>query len=206
MTPEMIMTHEEIIKKAPLVILDANFSQEAMEKVLEMCCVHHVPVFFEPTDPAKSVKAFKSPWQKAIKYASPNIHELRFIANSDKKGQNDPNNEHNLEDVVNECTELAKQIKAKTSISTLLVTIGEHGVLVFEGQNQVQHFKTHQAPEENVVSVSGAGDCLAAGFISGLLKGHDTTTSVEFGLRAASLSLKNTFTVPNELSMQMIQK
>ena len=199
----MIMTHEDLIKKAPLVILDANFSQKVMDKVLELCCVHQVPVFFEPTDPAKSVKAFESPFSKAIKYASPNIHELRFIANSDKKGQNDPN-EHNLEDVVNECTELAKQIKAKTSISTLIVTLGEHGALVFEGQNQVQHFKV--APEENVVSVSGAGDCLAAGFIAGLLKGHDTTTSVEFGLRAASLSLKNTFTVPNELSMQKIHK
>ena len=39
-----------------------------------------MPVFFEPTDPQKSVKALASPFATAIKYASPNIHELRFMA------------------------------------------------------------------------------------------------------------------------------
>ena len=106
-TADTIMKHENVIKKAPLVILgnlffnpllkanfchlskiilhilfivDANFSQETIDAVLELCCNHNVPVFFEPTDPHKSVKALASPFATAIKYASPNIHELRFMA------------------------------------------------------------------------------------------------------------------------------
>ena len=78
----MIKDHENVIKDSPLVILDANYSQEAIDVVLKLCCDHGVPVFFEPTDPKKSAKAMASPFVKAIKYASPNIHELRFMAHS----------------------------------------------------------------------------------------------------------------------------
>ena len=78
----MINDHENLIKDSPLVILDANYSQEAIDAVLKLCCLHEVPVFFEPTDPKKSAKAMASPFVKAIKYASPNIHELRYMAHA----------------------------------------------------------------------------------------------------------------------------
>ena len=45
----MINGHENVIKDSPLVILDANYSQEAIDAALKLCCLHEVPVFFEPT-------------------------------------------------------------------------------------------------------------------------------------------------------------
>ena len=87
----MINDHENLIKDSPLVILDANYSQEAIDAVLKLCCLHGVPVFFEPTDPKKSAKAMASPFVKAIKYASPNIHELRFMAHSGLKSEKSSN-------------------------------------------------------------------------------------------------------------------
>ena len=55
------------------------------------------------------------------------------------------------------------------------------------------------------MSVSGAGDCLAAGFIAGLLKGYDNITSVNMGLKSARLSLQSFYTVPESLSFKSIQ-
>ena len=81
---------------------------------------------------------------------------------------------------------------------------GDQGALLLEkGQIEGHHFKVR--PEENVVSVSGAGDCLAAGFIAGLLKGYDNITSVNMGLKSARLSLQSFYTVPESLSFKSIQ-
>ena len=91
----MINDHENLIKDSPLVILDANYSQEAIDAVLKLCCLHEVPVFFEPTDPKKSAKAMASPFVKAIKYASPNIHELRYMAHA-HSGLKNPKKRSNL--------------------------------------------------------------------------------------------------------------
>ena len=91
----------------------------------------------------------------------------------------------------------------RASITTLIVTLGDQGVLLLEKGCKGQHFAVK--PEQNVVSVSGAGDCLAAGFIAGLLKNYDNTTSVHMGLKAAKLSLKSIYTVPESLSFKSIQ-
>ncbi|KAK0180274.1 hypothetical protein PV327_005935 [Microctonus hyperodae] len=48
-------------------------------------------------------------------------------------------------------------------------------------------------------SVSGCGDCLAAGIISGMLKGYDELSSVSLGLRAAAISLQSFETTPATL-------
>ena len=89
-------------------------------------------------------------------------------------------------------------------LSYVASNAGDQGALLLEkGQREVHHFKVK--PEENVVSVSGAGDCLAAGFIAGLLKGYDNMTSVNMGLKSARLSLQSFYTVPESLSFKSIQ-
>lgn len=77
-TPERILQCQKHIAEASLVVLDGNFSQETIDTVLQLCLQSNIPVFFEPTDPRKAIKALKSPFAKAITYTSPNIHELRF--------------------------------------------------------------------------------------------------------------------------------
>ena len=50
------------------------------------------------------------------------------------------------------------------------------------------------------VSVSGCGDCLAAGIIVGILDGLDEANCILFGLKAAAISLKSFEAVPSTLS------
>lgn len=53
---------------------------------------------------------------------------------------------------------------------------------------------------DKIVSVSGSGDCLAAGMMCGILRGLDEERCVSLALRAAALSLKSHKTVPSTLS------
>lgn len=53
---------------------------------------------------------------------------------------------------------------------------------------------------DRIVSVSGSGDCLAAGMICGILRGLDEQSCVSLALKAAALSLKSHKTVPSTLA------
>ena len=63
-----------------MVVLDANFSSETIDCILQVCHSSQIPVFFEPTDPRKARKATQSAFASVIHFASPNIHELRTMA------------------------------------------------------------------------------------------------------------------------------
>lgn len=67
------------------------------------------------------------------------------------------------------------------------------------GALQVSHFRVPRLVREPV-SGAGAGDCLAAGFASGLLAGLDLAGCLERGFRAAELALESEDTVPSSLS------
>lgn len=60
---------------------------------------------------------------------------------------------------------------------------------------QVRHYR---APDvENLVNVSGAGDCLAAGIIAAMLRGYSEEKSIAVGLDAASAALRTGSAVPS---------
>ena len=91
--------------------------------VLKLCAESDVPVFFEPTDPRKGAKALKSPWTKAIKYTSPNIHELCNMV-----GQ-----EINASNLLNGCDALGRNLmRQMPGAAAIIITLGEHGVLLIE--------------------------------------------------------------------------
>ena len=58
----------------------------------------------------------------------------------------------------------------------------------------------------NQISVSGCGDCLAAGIIAGILNGQDEANCIAHGLKAAALSLKSFEAVPSTLSVLQLTK
>ena len=67
----------------------------------------------------------------------------------------------------------------------------------------IPSLKTQQ-PILPKLSVSGAGDCLSAGFIAGILNGKDHNEALLMGLKAARLSLLSMDTVPESLNMQNV--
>jgi pseudouridine-5'-phosphate glycosidase/pseudouridine kinase len=201
-SPAVIKFHSSIIAQASLVVLDANCTQATIDEVLHICFENCVPVFFEPTDPFKAKKALASKYAKAIKYASPNMHELRQMAGYSDSF--DPNDYEGMQQLMDDCLTCGRALIDQ--IPTLIITLGQFGALLLEkdhsGQIKASHFKVDVA--ESVASVSGAGDCLAAAFIAGLLHGHSKAEAIEMGLKAAHLSLQSMETVPSTLNMDAI--
>ena len=176
--------------------------------MLRICAESDVPVFFEPTDPRKGAKALKSPWIQAIKYTSPNMHELCNMVGEEINQSEEPAN------LINDCDALGRILmRQMPGTAAIIVTLGEHGVLLIEpgaagetedSETEIQSRHYAVKSEPNILSVSGAGDCLSAGFITGILTGCNHHQAILMGLKAARLSLLSMDTVPETLSLQNI--
>ncbi|KAL3190184.1 hypothetical protein MRX96_020494 [Rhipicephalus microplus] len=170
-------------------------------------------VFFEPTDVRKAVKPFLSDAWRHLSIISPNLAELRVMyaalvsvleGNETTDGPAAP---IVATDPVKEGALLGSRLALH--IPMVLVTLGVHGALLVErlpsettkevkgGQElvKVRHYPTSKL--DSVQSVSGAGDCLAGGFLCGLLRHLAWDQCMGIGMAAARRSLMSSDTVPD---------
>ena len=195
----------------PVVILDGNLSYSAIDEILENALKTDIPVFFEPTDVNKAAKAANSAHFSAVTYISPNLKELCRLTGVDDDA------ELTFEQIKTACDDLLRHVQV------VLVTLGEDGVVVVRRGSPDQPLPLKNDPRvltpaeltgvsekrypildgnnnNNVVSVSGSGDCFAAGFISALLSGClDQDKAIEAGLKAAARSIQCIEAVPDNL-------
>jgi len=82
--------------------------------------------------------------------------------------------------------EAAARALAKLGPSTVVVKLGAQGALALTGDEVVRAPGT---PLERVVDPVGAGDAFAAGFLSGLLRGFDTTAALRLANRCGALAM-----------------
>ncbi|XP_054845116.1 uncharacterized protein LOC129336129 isoform X2 [Eublepharis macularius] len=190
---------------APLVCIDGNVPVSTIQYVCQFAKEHHLAVYYEPTDVDKASKPFFSDSWRALACVSPNLRELRAISRT--LGYPVPADlPSKPEDVIE--TALALVLPLLRELHCVVVTLGQHGVLVC-GQSMdgsvslhpgacskttaselcATHYPPIPVPVEEIVNVSGAGDSLMAGIIAGLLAGEGTNVCVRMGLLAASLSL-----------------
>ncbi|XP_040201670.1 pseudouridine-metabolizing bifunctional protein C1861.05-like isoform X2 [Rana temporaria] len=112
------------------------------------------------------------------------------------------------------------------NLHCVIVTLGAHGVLLcghscngvlsLHPNNKTSwgdlcalHYPAAPISAEEIVNVSGAGDSLMAGFLSGVLGKLDTDTCVRMGLLAARLSLRSRGAIsqlisPTSISVQQV--
>ncbi|XP_065362844.1 uncharacterized protein LOC135956320 [Calliphora vicina] len=220
-TPQVIKQQKELFKRTPLVIIDGNLGINTIEKILELSLQYNKPVFFEPTDMLIAGKPFEldTTLTQQIRIVTPNVFELKAIVESitGKTISWDPNRSlSSLDLLLKECKDLLKLIENK--FDCIVVTLGAHGVLVnlrggsFEQKmfepttgayinNKTNQFtsRMYAAPSvENIVNVSGAGDSLSSGFITGLIRGLTLNESIAFGFLAAKRSLQSNSAVPEQ--------
>lgn len=162
-----------------------------------------ISVLFEPTDFEVSVKPFQTEHWGAIKFITPNVHELRHIAEHfgvlpKRKYDN------RVQEVVAVASKLVE------FVDTIIVTLGVDGVIVARkgaatesllsqngGDLQIRQYVGDRS--KKVVSVSGAGDNLASGIIAGMLDGLSEEESVSVGLCAAEYTIGAPGPVPPKL-------
>ncbi|XP_077294269.1 uncharacterized protein LOC143916882 [Arctopsyche grandis] len=186
-TPQWILQNRDVIEKAPLIVLDGNVPIQTMSCVLELACELNIPVFFEPTDQRKAIKPFKTEHWKAVKFATPNMNELKAIAFSLGYNKN-----HLSKDNMQLALELSSYVA--NHIDNLLITLGKiYGVCSNDDLNR----RLYPIPREvNVKNVSGAGDCLAGGFIYSMLKGLKEDVCMSIAFTSAETSLMSEQAVP----------
>jgi D-beta-D-heptose 7-phosphate kinase/D-beta-D-heptose 1-phosphate adenosyltransferase len=80
--------------------------------------------------------------------------------------------------------EAARRLSRLWETQNLLVTLGEHGMLLFDGQAEPQHLA---ARAHEVFDVSGAGDTAIALFTLGLTAGASAATAAELANRASGI-------------------
>ncbi|XP_045489288.1 pseudouridine-metabolizing bifunctional protein C1861.05 [Pieris rapae] len=190
-TPELVNKHIEILKKAPLIVIDGNIPQNTMDHVLDLSQKYQKKVFFEPTDRRKSIKPFLN--HQNITFATPNLLELKEIAN-----YLNPHFENDIICTENDIIKLSKVVLKYVKI--LIITMGAKGVMVVKYKDSVSeeiHLKFYPTKGlKTIENVSGAGDCFASGFIYGMLNDNPEETCVSIGFKCAEASLLCKTTVP----------
>ncbi|KAK3087607.1 hypothetical protein FSP39_008289 [Pinctada imbricata] len=213
-TPQYIAKFHDDIVSSKLICLDGNVTVEAMQYVCELAKQNGVPVWYEPTDLHKAVKPFQTKVTSPVQYSSPNMNELRVMSTYMSNGT-DSHNTENVDElpqdqVIRECVDRLKTVITK--IPVVIATIGHHGVVLCQRSCQgsaedkynvtVDWFPAtcHGAKVKDIVSVSGAGDCMVAAVLSGLIKGVAMETNIKSGLIAAQMSLQSHHAVPHNIS------
>ncbi|EFN68914.1 Uncharacterized sugar kinase yeiC [Camponotus floridanus] len=213
-TPKLIKEYQSYLEEASLIVLDGNPGLDTLRCVLDIASQANVPVWYEPTDIQTATKIFEAglEWRNVLHFISPNRNELKVIGKYFNISI--PEN-MDLTAVKNIAEQLLEYIPI------VITTLGPQGVLVTRKGLQDEPFYDKNGklitnssiasrlypaldiPEKSseILSVSGCGDCLAAGIISGIHKNLDETNCISLALKAAALSLKSFDTVPKTLTM-----
>lgn len=155
-----------------------------------------------------------------IKFISPNLYELRKIAETlkvvpstgtDLRIENVTTEEEKRR-LFAEIIELCGNLQPH--IDNIIVTVGSFGVFIQrsraaadafltkdmtyigdkDGNKSCRYYRTQ--PLETIVNASGAGDAFNSGFIAGMLKQKPESICVSVGLQAAISTLMSTRAVP----------
>jgi len=216
-TPAYLKKMEENVISSSLVICDGNLSQMTVHALLEICKNNNIPFFFEPTDIRKAVKPLISPNHSAMTFCSPNLNELNSMlstlpsAPSLIKPISPSTAKEQVQDVASAATSLLSHYK----LGVVLVTLSDSGVVLVRRGSHTSPLPTRNnmmygpgvsavwypctSPCTSIVSVSGAGDCLTAGFIAGMLQGLGQAEAVSAGMQAAKISCGVSAAVPDIL-------
>lgn len=212
-TPKALLDNSDLFRNAPLVVMDSNLSEQAMNCTLQLAQRFQLPVFFEPTDMFIAGKPFKlgSELTQHIRLLKPNLHELKTIAatitGKPVDLQLDSKMERSL--LLKQTKQLLNQIDSH--FNCIIATLGNHGVLLSfrsDAENEpgkllslspaCEHTTLFYSPPklQNIVNVSGAGDSFCAGFITALLKEHTLDECVAAGFASAERALLSESAVP----------
>ncbi|KAL4448643.1 hypothetical protein ABPG75_005862 [Micractinium tetrahymenae] len=193
---------------APVLMLDGNLSEAALQEACCQAAAAGVPVWFEPVSVPKSTRA--ASLLSCITFASPNGKELAAIAAAARQQQGGGCSGGNalLAKPAASHAEAALHLMLP-DIATLLLAGVRHLVLTLgvdgaalctlaPGGQAVEVVHVPALPA-TVVNCSGAGDCLVAGCLFGLAQGVSAAEALCYGVAAATAAVQSQSNVPTGL-------
>jgi pseudouridine kinase len=178
--------HEDVLKTAELVIIDANLDDAALKTLFKLAAKHQVPICADPTAP--SLAGRLRPYLNQIYMLTPNLKEAGVLC-----GQTV------LEHAPETALDIA-QFLLERGIRITVVTLGVNGLAYASGSDR----SLIPAIRTEVQDETGAGDALTAGVIFGLLNEVPLDEALRLGVSAASLTLRSHETVRKDLSQELL--
>jgi len=227
LTAEWIKKFEDVIKRAPVVMLDANLLAPAMESACHLAKEANVPVLFEPVSVAKSVRASK--FLNLITYVSPNEAELVAMAESlVNKRLVDDEEKREMAEPAMSLWRMRHCIKAllDTGLAFIILTMGSHGAVLCSSPSSNRRsvnrsplpsynnnhnkseteirFLHFPALPATISNLSGAGDCLVAGTMVALSLNEDVSSALAFGVSASKWAVEADVNVSPNLDHRLV--
>lgn len=97
---------------------------------------------------------------------------------------------------------VAAQALRAAGVGTAIITLGENGVLIDDGQTPVHIPAFNAGP---VVETTGAGDAFNGGFAAALAQGMSPTDAARFGCATAAISVTRPGTAPSMPDLVEVQ-
>ncbi|GMR29938.1 hypothetical protein PMAYCL1PPCAC_00133, partial [Pristionchus mayeri] len=210
-SPEYISANEEALTTADYIISDGNIGVPTLSRVLEIAKYHKKKVWFEPTDIAKATKFLEACSLSELNLSgvsalSPNARE--FLAILSRLDVDAPPSSIDSPTSLLALLQTLPPLLPHTDI--LLVTMAEHGSVLISKDEAIKYKVSETAwgnahiipppTNENVVSVSGAGDTMNSALLCSLLHNLPLEDSIDISLGACIHTLRSTDAVASELS------
>lgn len=186
LSPLVLDTKSTLFEQARMVIMDLNLLPAAIEKIIELCQAHHVPLCVDPTSPAHTPKI--SPFIRHLFLVAPNTAEATELCGLEII-TDDPDSAVN-----------AAKFLVNAGAEIAIITLGEHGV-AYASRSESGHI---EARKTQLVDTTGAGDALFAGVIYGLLNNLSLDEAMRLGVTAASLTLHSRDSVVPDLNPDLL--
>ena len=184
-TPDTLSALPADLFTRPIWFLDTNPPQETLQALLQKRTNQHLIA----VDPVSTPKARKLLGQlSGIDFLFPNRDEAEVLSGETIS---------TLDDV-----RRAGEAICAQGVGHVIITLGSEGVYVVGGQTE----RVFPAFSAKVLDVTGAGDALIAGFLSGYQNTQSVEVAITHGLAAAKLAIETTETVNPLLTPQRLQQ
>ncbi len=185
-TPAYIRKHEDLIRQASILFIDANLSKEVLRTVMSLARRFKLPVCADPTSAALADRL--KTYLNRLYLITPNGAEASIYCDPDLK----INTRH-------QALEAAKHLVSQ-GVGIAIITLAEQGLCyaTSETNGYIPAIRT------DIIDPTGAGDALSAAVIFALLNGISVDDAVRLGVSAASLTLCYRGAVVPDLSLEKL--
>ncbi len=186
---EMLKHHAELLRRAELIILDTNLSEDALEYLLSNFA--DKPIFVDTVSCAKAGKL--KPYLSAIHTLKPNLKEAQQLSGINVESHD-------------QLPQLANWFHEQ-GVKRVFLSMGSQGVF-YSDASQPQSVEQALVPAIPVAmtNANGAGDAFLAGLAHSFLKQWPVEQSTHFAMAAAVVALSHLATINPNMSETSVNR
>jgi pseudouridine kinase len=185
-TAGVLKEREPLFRKAGMVFLDANLSEESIREAIRLARAAGVPISADPT--SRHLAARLSRHLRSLYLVTPNAGEAEVLL-----GRVIPREDPAV------AVQAAQELVAR-GVRIAVISLAEFGV-AYATRKEHGHFP---ALRTTIVDPTGAGDALTAAVLFAVLNDIPLTEAVRLGISAASLTLRFRQTVVPDLTLEKL--